>query len=247
MKRMLRDSGAPQEVLKEVDGFQCPHCLQRGRRSPTRPSIVPRVYEKWQCVSVDTFWWHTPKEALNEGEEPEYILGISMMDEATDYHRAIIVRKGDRPLRNMSGQEFREGFSKGWLQSLPAPSLLRYDEEGFLRKLEVVSWLETLGIKLEPIAGESAWQVGKHSKHLQTLKEQMSLLAMELGRGYGVEEILGLALSAKNNIHNIRGYSPNQWAFGQNHSRISSFLQQYQNLPLQSARGDWTFEENVQK
>lgn len=246
MKRMLRDSGAPQEVLKEVDGFQCPHCLQRGRRSPTRPSIVPRIYEKWQCVSVDTFWWHTPKEALNEGEEPEYILGISMMDEATDYHRAIIVRKGDKPLRNMSGQEFREGFSKGWLQSLPAPSLLRYDEEGFLRKLEVVSWLETLGIKLEPIAGESAWQVGKHSKHLQTLKEQMSLLAMELGRGYGVEEILGLALSAKNNIHNIRGYSPNQWAFGQNHSRISSFLQQYQNLPLQSARGDWTFEENVQ-
>ena len=246
MKRMLRDSGAPQKVLDEVDNFQCPHCLQRGRRSPTRPAIIPRVYEKWQCVSVDTFWWHTPKEALNAGEEPEYILGISMMDEATDYHCAIIVRKGNQPLRNMAGQEFKEGFSKGWLQSLPAPSLLRYDEEGFLRKLEVVSWLETLGIKLEPIAGESAWQVGKHSKHLQTLKEQMSLLAMELGKEYSAEEILGLAVSAKNNLHNIRGYTPNQWAFGQNHSRISSFLQQYQNLPLQSARGDWSFEENVQ-
>ena len=84
------------------------------------------------------------------------------------------------------------------------------------------------------------------SRHLQVLKENMNRLSMELGPEYRAEELLALAISAKNNMHNIRGYSPNQWAFGQNHNRISSFLQQYQNLSLQGSRDIPTFEEQVQ-
>lgn len=95
-------------------------------------------------------------------------------------------------------------------------------------------------MKLEPIAAESAWQGGKHSKHLQTLKEQLNLLCMEIGDGFGLEQLLALAVSAKNNMHNIRGYSPNQWAFGQNHSKISSFLENTNNLPHQAARNQPT-------
>lgn len=247
LKRMLKDAGAKPEVLARVDQFQCADCLQRGRKSPPKPSTVPRVYEKWKCVSVDTFWWHTPKEAVRAGCSPKYVLGVSMMDEATDYHTAYLVRISDEGApRNMSAADFKQAFAKGWLQTLPAPSVLRYDEEGCLRSLNLVTWLETYGVKMEPIAGEAAWQVGKHSKHLQTLKEQMSLLTVELGDRFDVQEVLSLSLAAKNNLHNIRGYSPNQWAFGQNHSRISSFLQQYENLPLQSAREEWTFEENLQ-
>ena len=95
-----------------------------------------------------------------------------------------VPQSSDLVLRNLfeiiSGADFKQAFEKTWLQCFPAPSCLRYDEEGFLRKVEVIEWLETFGMKLEPIAGESAWQAGKHSKHLQTLKEQMNLLSMEL-------------------------------------------------------------------
>lgn len=81
------------------------------------------------------------------------------------------------------------------------------------------------------------------------MKDQMSLLAVELQSDTTAEELLSLSLavSAKNNMHNIRGYSPNQWAFGQNHSRIASFLQQYRNLPLQSSHEDDSFENQLQK
>ena len=59
-------------------------------------------------------------------------------------------------------------------------------------------------------------------------------------------EILAVALKAKNSLHNVRGYSPYQWSFGQNHNRLASFLQQYDNLPLHSQREDLDFETNLQ-
>lgn len=142
----LRDAGADQKIIDVAKTFTCRECLLRGRRSPTRPAVVPRHYEKWQCVSVDTFWWKTPKEALKEGQQPEHILGLSMMDEATDFHCAVIVKTSLHGApSDISGEEFRQAFSKGWLQHLPAPSLLRYDGEGFLRKSEKLAgklWLE---------------------------------------------------------------------------------------------------------
>ena len=117
---------------------------------------------------------------------------------------------------------------------------------GFLKRLDVTERLEGLGIRLEPIAGESPWQIGKHSKHIHTLKENMNLLRMELRGQISPEELVGLSISAKNNPHNVRGFSPNQWAFGQGHSRVASFLQQSEHLPSSSARDNQTFEEALQ-
>ena len=57
--KLLRDAGAKPEVIKEASRFSCTECLQRGRRLSTRPSTLPKVTEKWQCLSIDTFWWHT--------------------------------------------------------------------------------------------------------------------------------------------------------------------------------------------
>jgi hypothetical protein len=247
MIRMLRDAGADERTLRVAQNFECATCLQRGRRAPARPAAVMKKYNKWECVSMDTFWWHTPKEALNAGCKPVYTIGLSLMDEATDYHVAVIIKTSkDGPLRNISADDFRRAFSTGWLRNFPAPSLLRYDEEGFMRSLDIAQWLEVFGMRLEPIAGEGAWQMGKHSKHLQTLKEQMNLLSLELEDKFSPDELLGLALSAKNGMHQIRGYSPNQWALGQDHSRISSFLQQSANLPWDSAREDISFEAQLQ-
>lgn len=72
-------------------------------------------------------------------------------------------------------------------------------------------------------------------------------LSMELGPGYTAQGLLSLAISAKNNMHHVRGYSTdsNQWAFGQGHPCLSSYLQQYRNLPLESARTQPTFEEGL--
>ena len=63
-----------------------------------------------------------------------------------------------------------------------------------------------------------------------------------------LEQILDLTISAKNECHAVRGYSPNQWAFGQNPQRLESFLQSDDQLTIQSSRmHDLEFEELLQR
>ena len=247
LMRMLRDAGASSQMMDAARGFECSGCLQRGRRASTKPVSTTVVREKWHTISVDTFWWKYPESVVGKHEKNKHIVGISLMDEATDFHTAIVVREGfDGHMQNISASEFIKSISEGWLQRYPAPTILRYDEEGLFRSSQLKEFLENFGIKFEPIAGESAWQLGKHSRHLQTLKEQMNLLASELGRSFEPQQILALAVNAKNSLHNIRGYTPHQWAFGKSHGRIASFLQQHDCLPLQSSRQDLDFEEALQ-
>ena len=102
------------------------------------------------------------------------------------------------------------------------------------------------GIQPQVIAGEAPWQNGKHSRHLETLKENLILLALERPPETPAAELLALSLGAKNEMHQIRGYSPNQWAFGQAKGRTESVLQQGENHVLQSRRDSEVFEEQLQ-
>ena len=247
MLPLFRDAGATPEIIERVRNFECEHCLQRGRRGLEKPATVPAVRNKWECVSVDSFWWHTPKQLLATGEKGEHVVGVSLFDEATDYHTVVLIRTGENPHTNITGFEFQDAFRDHWIKVFPTPQRLRYDDEGFMRKLENIQWLESLGIKLEPIGGESAWQMGKHSRHLQVLKENANLLAHELGGKLSAKELFSLAVSAKNETHQTRGYSPNQWAFGANHKRISSFIENGENLVWNSNRETEDFETALKR
>lgn len=139
-------------------------------------------------------------------------------------------------------------MTENWLRTLPKPLNLRYDPEGFFRGQHLIQWIEGLGIRIQAIAGEAPWQNGKHSRHLETVKENLSLLSTELGPTVELEQILDLTISAKNECHAVRGYSPNQWAFGQNPQRLESFLQSDDQLTIQSSRmHDLEFEELLQR
>ena len=222
LERMLRDAGAPQEVLQQCRAFECRACLNKGGKAPSRPAVPPPATNKWECLSVDTFWWRTHVE--NEGPQIG-VVGVSFFDEATDFHTAVIVRQGVGPTQwNISGEEFKKAFLEGWVRMLPIPQRLRYDEEGCFRGWDVVEFLERMGIQTDPIAGEAAWQMGKHSRHLYTLKSMMTTLNLDFGAEISPSQVLSLALQAKNELHAVRGYSPMQWALGQNHKRVSSFL-----------------------
>ena len=155
------------------------------------------------------------------------MIGLSYLDEATDLHVASVVRESERMPASVAGDKFRKRFVKDWLKCLPKPQVIRSYVEGCFRGPNTVSWLEEQMISVAPIAGEAYWQIGKHSRHLSTLKEQMTKLASELEVDVSPKEILALCVSAKNEMHAIKGYSPNQWAFGQNSDRIFSTLHCY--------------------
>ena len=231
MLRTLRDAQAPADVLEAARKFECPHCRIRGRMLPRRPSAPVKVTEKWHTVSVDTFWRQSPHRV--QGNPVSHGVGISFLDEATDFHVAVFVRTGTKKQHSINAQEFRNAFCKDWMRILPTPKVLRLDDEGCFRDHGLIEWLESKGIQPQVIAGEGPWQNGKHSRHLEVLKENMSLLATELDPQTQCSELLALALGAKNELHQVRGYTPNQWAFGQARGRLESILQNGDNLAVQ--------------
>ena len=246
MCRLLKEAQATQVVLDAAAKFECDFCRQRGHAAMHRTSQVPHPKEKWEVVSVDTFWWYSPHRD-EKGNPVVQAVGLSIMDELTDYHTGVIVRTGLKNIPNLSGAEFRKALSQTWLKQFPQPRFLRMDDEGAFRDDQTVSWLESQGIQISYAAGEAAWQVGKHSRHLATLKETMSLLATEKGPEMSVDELLSLSIAAKNRLHQIKGYSPNQWSFGSERNSVESWLEFGDHLPTQSRREtDLTFEQNLE-
>lgn len=244
MCKLLRQAGVHKRYLVLAKNLECDVCRKQLQRRPKLPACPPVVTEKWHTISVDSFWWSNPSR--KDDHPQKYVVGISYFDEATDLHVAAVVREGMTMPGNISMSEFSDQFSQDWLKCLPKPKVVRCDVEGCFRGDDIVRWLEEQAIRVEHIAGEAPWQLGKHSRHLHTLKQQMSKLADELGPEIENREILALSVSAKNEVHNIRGYSPNQWAFGQNSDRTFSYLETYDHLPSMSSDHP-TFQENIEK
>ena len=202
--RMLKDARASEDLIKLAANYECHHCAKRGHANPHRTAQVPHATRKWEVVSVDTFWWHSPHKDA-QGNPKEHVLGVSWLDEASDFHTALVLRSGNKKQGSIRSSEFREAFCQGWLRHLPKPETLRFDDEGAFRDSGLLDWIEAQAIKVSVIAGEAAWQVGKHSRHLEVLKENMSLLSLELGPNVAAQELLELCLASKNEMHQVRG------------------------------------------
>ena len=246
--RLLKQAGAPEEVIQIAQTFECDVCRQRGRRASTIPSAIPAVTSPWEVISVDTFWWNSPHKG-RQGKPVQHCVGISFLDECTNFHVVSVVRVDENKTpSSLTADDFRKSFTSVWLKHFPKPQHLRYDCEGFFRSLNLQKWLESQGIHLQPIAGEAAWQLGKQSRHLETLKENANLLSLELGAEVDCREVFDLCTAAKNELHIHKGFSPNQWSFGQHKDRIESYLQNGDVLTIQSGREhDVHFEETLQR
>ena len=246
MVRMLRDAKASPEIIQKAQEFQCPQCAKRGHVQPHRTSQVPCISKKWESVSVDTFEWHSPHKEP-KGSPSERVVGISWLGEASDFHTAVIVWTGDKKQGNIKSSEFKDFFGKHCRCLLLKPESIRFDDEGTFRDAGLIEWIEAQAIRLGVIAGEAAWRVGKHSRHLEVLKENMRWLSLEVGLTLKAEELLCLSLAAKNELHSTQGYSPNQRCFGQDKSRVQSCIQNGSHLPTHSHRERETFEESLQR
>ena len=242
LQKMLRQAGVKDEVIKLAGQLECDVCKRNAQRRPVLPSAILAPVQKWEVVSADTFWWKHPTP-LEDGNE-RFVVGISFMDEATDFHVACIVRESERMPASLTMEESKQAFCECWLKFFPKPKRFRSDVEGCFYGHDFVNWLGEQMIQFVPSAGEAYWQTGKHSRHLHTLKTQMSKLAEDVEGPDEPREILALCLAAKNEMHAIKGYSPNQWAFGQNSDRLYSSLQTHEHLPV-SQNQEPTFLDSI--
>lgn len=112
MRRMFKDAGASPAVLKQVDRFRCDHCLQRGRRATCQPATPPPIRDKWECASVDSFWWHVPKELLSPGQEGQHVVGISCSTRPRNITRLLWLDKEDNLSMAFPGKSSKRVFWK---------------------------------------------------------------------------------------------------------------------------------------
>lgn len=154
--RLLREAKASQSILDAAAKFECDLCRQRGHAAMHRTSHVKTPKEKWEVISVDTFYWYS----LHRDEKGNPIIqavGLSVMDETTDYHLGCVVRTGGKRLANLNGDEFIKAINSCWLKQFPQPKVIRMDTDGAFTNPKAVSWLEGQGIQVSVVPGEAAY------------------------------------------------------------------------------------------
>ena len=58
---------------------------------------------------------------LKKENQVNPVLGLSLFDEASDFHVCVVIRQGDAHQNPISGTEFRKAFTENWLRLLPKP------------------------------------------------------------------------------------------------------------------------------
>ena len=93
---------------------------------------------------------------------------------------------------NVTSKLAARAFWKCWLSPYFKPKVIWGDEDGALTGWGFAEVCDQLDIKIDPIAGEAPWQMGRHSKHLKVL-EEMTLDFLKEDDTWDMEEAAELA------------------------------------------------------
>ena len=185
--------------------FQCEFC-QAHRRPENKPPVSLNYETRlWHCVGIDN-------AELELGDTT--VVFSLYEDEACGLvvPKVLFVRGRD-DFRNPSAQEVTDAFAEAWISHYPKPVRVKTDPEGAFQSGEFRDDLTLNGIYIEPTAGEAHVQHGRIERSIQTVKRIAEKLVHEFPEATGIQ-ILSAAAGAHNELRRIKGYSPNQMAFG---------------------------------
>ena len=101
-----------------------------------------------------------------------------------------------------------------WIQIFGYPTQVLTDNGGEFVNSELIELAEKFNIVLKTTAAESAWSNGMCEKHNGVIGDMVAKIQMD--SDCSLELALSWALSAKNSLMNVYGFSPNQLVFGYN-------------------------------
>ena len=55
--RAMKHAGVAGRFIHAAKRFECEFCKRQALRKPVLPATLNQVQEKWQVLSIDTFWW----------------------------------------------------------------------------------------------------------------------------------------------------------------------------------------------
>ena len=140
---------------------------------------------------------------------------LHMIDHATRYSVAAI-------LKNKESKEIISVVFRYWISYFGAPKSFLTDNGREFNNQEFRDMSQNMNIVVKTTAAQSPWSNGLNERHNGILGEMVTK-TLEDGL-CSMEVALGWSVSAKNTLHNVNGFSPNQLVFGFNPNMPSMLI-----------------------
>ena len=197
LKNLIKVAGTSSKyVLDMVQDVtnKCDLC-KRYKHSPPKPAVCfPLATEFNETVALDLKVYRTG-----------YML--HMIDHATRYSQACFIK-------NKQSATIVKPILKFWISIFGSPNKFLSDNGGEFVNEEFNEMAEKFNITVLTTAAESPWSNGLCEKHNGIIGD---MIHKTMNDGvHDLELAIHWCISAKNALHNVYGYSPNQLVFGRN-------------------------------
>ena len=199
--RMLQHGGAKDEVLKLAADLACPTCQMAKaphRSFPARPEV--------RAVVFNTVI-HADLKYLKDFRGEVYV-ALSVVDEATNYHLAKL-------LRNREPSHVAAKFMSMWIGLFGPPQKIRLDQGGEWES-DFIQLLKAHSIHSEFVGSHSPWSNGYAERHgaLLGVAVQANVDEKQLTGRSQMKLGLSCACQAKNSVISRGGRSAHFLVFG---------------------------------
>lgn len=199
--RMLRLAGAEKWLIEEAGILRCPTCsagAPPSRPMAQRSDMRPTTFN--ELVAIDLKFAKDCRDQL-------YVT-LSMIDLATNYHQAVL-------LRNRNPPHVAKKFLIRWIGMFGVPTSITLDQGGEW-EAEFILMLEEHAIGTRVTGSHAAWQLGHAERHGALLATAWGALIHDhqVVDREGMKKTLACAVQAKNEVITRKGYSANALVFG---------------------------------
>ena len=197
LKQLIWNSGVKDPVIDNIiyDVSQKCDVCKRFRRAPPRPVVsFPLATEFNETVAMDIKFINTRPV-------------LHLIDHATRYSRACL-------LSNKKPMSVIQAVLTHWIQIFGTPVQFLTDNGGEFVNSQLLELSEKFNIVLRTTAAESAWSNGLCERHNGVIADMVEKIQDD--SSCSLELAIPWAISAKNGLTNVYGFSPNQLVFGRN-------------------------------
>ena len=199
LKILLKDAGVEnKEMLKQIECIDqsCDICNRFKKALPKPIVCIPlaKVFNESVAMDLKTI---------------DSSLILHIIDHATRYSSAVLVS-----CKRMD--VIVEAVLKFWVALFGTPARFLTDNGLEFGNDEFREMGEKLNTTVKSTAAESPWSNGINERHNGVLGEM--IIKIKADSGCNLPTAIAWAVSAKNSLANVYGYSPNQLVFGRNPS-----------------------------
>ena len=197
LKKLIKDGGIEDsEIMKSIEQVtnECEICIKY-KRTPSHPIVSTSLARHFnEVVTLDLFFHNK-------------IPIMHICDVATRFSRASVL-----PSKNKNS--VINAFCVLWVSLFGPPQKILSDNGGEFTSHDFREMGEKLNTQVLSTAAESPWSNGINERHHALITNMLEKILEE--NKFPLQVALSWAVSAKNALANVYGFSPNQLVFGVN-------------------------------